>query len=83
MMNINRNIAISDTGFVFDPSSGDSYSLNPVGTEIIQLLKKQKTIEEIQVEIVSKYEVDDVQLEKDIIDFILTLEQYNLIENNE
>ncbi|OFY19893.1 MAG: hypothetical protein A2W98_10520 [Bacteroidetes bacterium GWF2_33_38] len=82
-MNINRNIAISDTGFVFDPSSGDSYSLNPVGTEIIQLLKKQKTIEEIQVEIVSKYEVDDVQLEKDIIDFILTLEQYNLIENNE
>lgn len=28
MVKIKKNIAISDSGFVFDPGSGDSYSMN-------------------------------------------------------
>ena len=39
-MNIKKSIALSDSGFVFDPSSGDSFSTNPIGLEIINQLKE-------------------------------------------
>ena len=38
-MEIKKNIAISETGFVFDPSTGDSFTLNAVGLEIIGFLR--------------------------------------------
>ena len=41
-MKLKKNIAISDSGFLFNPSTGDSYSVNPIGTEIIELLKEGK-----------------------------------------
>jgi len=47
-MKLKKNIAISESGFVFDPNSGESYSLNPIGAEIIELLKLEKKSDEIQ-----------------------------------
>ena len=41
-MKLKKNIAISETGFIFNPSSGDSYSTNPIGLEIINLMKNNK-----------------------------------------
>jgi len=79
-MKLSKNIAISETGFVFDPTTGDSYSLNPVAAEILQLLKNNKSIKEVITSVLKKYEVDEPQLEKDIQDFIMSLEQYHLIE---
>ncbi|MBK7139734.1 MAG: hypothetical protein IPH74_12225 [Bacteroidetes bacterium] len=46
-MQINKNIAISDSGFIFNPSSGDSFSANQIGLEIIRLLKDGKSKIEI------------------------------------
>lgn len=80
-MNINKNIAISENGFVFNPSTGDSFSLNPIGTDIIKLLKEEKSVSEIVSELCKKYEVEKYNLENDINDFVFILEQYQLIEN--
>ena len=80
-MNINKNIAISENGFVFNPSTGDSFSLNPIGTDIIKLLKEEKLVSEIVTELCKKYEVEKYALENDINDFVFILEQYQLIEN--
>ena len=80
-MNINKNIAISENGFVFNPSTGDSFSLNPIGTDIIKLLKEDKSVSEIVNQLCKKYNVEKHLLEKDIHDFVFTLEQYQLIEN--
>lgn len=81
-MKIEKNIAISDTGFVFDPSTGDSYSLNPVGAEILQHLKNEKSLKEITTILLEKYDVEEPELEKDIIDFVMSLEQFHLISHN-
>lgn len=81
-MKLSKNIAISETGFVFDPTTGDSYSLNPVAAEIMQLLKENKSVKEVITEILEKYDVEESQLEKDILDFVMSLEQYHLIEQN-
>jgi len=77
-MQVNKNIAISDSGFIFNPSSGDSFSANPIGLEIIRLLKEEKTKEAIMTEITEKYAVDKSTFEKDINDFLLMLSSYQL-----
>lgn len=79
-MKLKKNIAVSETGFIFDSTTGDSYSLNTVGAEIINMLKANKQKEEIKASIFKKYEVDDVTFEKSYYDFINMLKQFNLVE---
>ena len=80
MVRIKKNIAISDSGFVFDPFSGDSYSLNPVGLEIIQHIKSGKSYAEISQAMINKYDVGQESFERYYYDFIATLKQLRLTE---
>lgn len=82
-MQINKNIAISDSGFIFNPSSGDSFSSNAIGLEIIQHLKAEKSTEEIIKIITEKYSVESSTLEKDVQDFLQMLSTYQLIQYHE
>ena len=76
-MNIKKDIAISDSGFVFDPTTGESYSLNPLGVEILTLLKDGDDQKEITNFVLQKYEVDSDTFEND---FLNMLKQFNLTE---
>ena len=80
-MKVKKNIAISESGFVFDPSSGESYSLYPIGTEILEYLKKDMSFEEIRSLVLEKYDVDQITFERYYYDFVNSLQQYNLISN--
>ncbi len=79
-MKINENIAINETGFLFNPINGESYSVNPLGAEIIKLLKEGKDFDDIKEVITQKYNVDENTFERDYSDFINILKQNNLIE---
>ena len=82
-MKLKKNIAISETGFVFDPSSGDSFSLNPIGLEIINLIKENCTKKKMMEVIVKNYEVETTALEKDLYDFFNMLSKLKIIETDE
>ncbi|MFN8238457.1 MAG: PqqD family protein [Chitinophagales bacterium] len=82
-MQVNKNIAISDSGFIFNPSSGDSFSANPIGLEIIRILKEGKSKETILKELEDKYSVDASTLEKDVNDFLQMLSMHQLIQYDE
>jgi len=82
MMKVRTNLAISDSGFLFDPATGDSYSLNPIGLEILKLLKSGKQQEDIIPYILETYQVDTASAEKDYYDFVRMLQQYQLVESN-
>ena len=82
-MKIKHNIAISESGFVFDALSGDSFSLNPIALEIIERLKKDETFDQIRDHFLEKYDVDAIVFEKGFYDFLGMLKQYNLLENVE
>jgi hypothetical protein len=79
-MILKKNIATSDSGFIFNPSTGDSYSSNPIGSEILQLLKQGNSPQEIKKMILEKYDVENGQLERDWDDFKNQLKEANLIE---
>ena len=79
-MKLKKNIAISESGFLFNPSSGDSFSSNPIGGEILQLLKNGKSIPEIEALLIEKYEVEKSNLSKDIDDFMSQLRENNILD---
>jgi hypothetical protein len=79
-LRIKGNIAVSESGFVFDPSTGDSYSINPIGVEIIQLMKKIQSEKEIINSIVERYQTEPKTVEKDLYDFCNLLVQHQLAE---
>jgi hypothetical protein len=79
-MTLKKNIATSEEGFIFNPATGDSFSTNEIGTDIIAMLKEDKPIAEI-IEIISaKYDVDPSQFEKDLDDFAAQLKDYTILD---
>jgi PqqD family protein of HPr-rel-A system len=78
-MKLNKKIAISELGFVFDPTSGDSYSLNPIAVEILNMIKEEKTEAEIKTKIKEEYDVSNVILEKSVDEFLETLKDYGIV----
>lgn len=79
-MKIKKNIALSDTGFIFNPSTGESFSVNPIGVEILKLLKEGKEKDDIKEIILAKYQTDDSTFERDFYDFVNILNHYLLTE---
>lgn len=82
-MKLRKNVAVSDSGFLFNSSTGDSYSVNPIGMEILQLLQSQKEKEEIRQYVMNSYVCDEATFEKDFYDFSLMLRSYKLMEEDE
>ena len=74
-----KTIAISDSGFIFDPSTGDSFNSNSTGIEIITLLKDDKDFNEIMDLLIEQYEVSEDELESDLRDYMQNLKSYHLI----
>ena len=80
-MRLKKNIATSEAGFIFNPGTGDSYSSNPIGSEILSHLKEEFDRKEMIYLICSKYDVDRIQFEKDFDDFISQLTDNNLLDD--
>lgn len=80
-MNLRKNIAVSESGFVFDTNTGDSFSLNQTGGLIIKLIQEGKNELEISNYFVENYEVDAGGFENNFSDFIDSLKRLNLLES--
>ena len=79
-MLIKGNIALSDNGFVFNPSTGDSFTLNNTGKEVLLLIKEGRNVSQITDLIIGKYDIDRFTVERYIADFVNDLDANNLME---
>jgi len=79
-MNIRKNIAISENGFIFNPLTGDSFSVNETGLFILQKLKEGETRETIMKTLQDEFELDANSAEIDLNDFLSMLKSYQLTE---
>lgn len=82
-MKLKENIAISESGFLFDPNTGESFSVNASGKEILNLISKGESLQSIEEKIVSNYEIDSSSFQRYIDDFSHSLRRFNLIETEE
>jgi hypothetical protein len=79
-MKLKKNIATSEAGLIFNPGTGDSFSVNNIGNDILTRLKENMSEQEILDYISSKYDVGKIQLAKDLDDFVSMLYDYNLLD---
>lgn len=78
-MKITEEIKISDNGFIFNSKTGDSFNLNPLGLELIKKIAADQDFESIRNEILEKYDVDDLTVEKDYYEFYALLKHHQII----
>lgn len=78
-MKLNKNIAVSDTGYIFNPNNGDSFSCNGVGADILAMLKDGLEAAEIISYITEKYDVTPRTVERDLEDFLQQLQDAYLV----
>jgi len=82
-MKLKRNIAVSESGFLFDPTNGESYSLNEQGLEILNLMKDGRSNAEITVYMTENYDITSDEFEKYYIDFMGLMRQFKLLEDEQ
>jgi hypothetical protein len=74
------NLAISDNGFVFDPTTGYSYNTNEMGFFLLKMMEEGFEREEIITRIMDEYEVNRDNLERDMDFFCLQMKSLGLLE---
>ena len=79
-MKLKKNIALSESGFIFNPATGDSYSVNQLASDVLGMLKDDKSLTEVKREIQDKYEVSASSLDEDLHDFTTHLQQLGLLD---
>ena len=77
---LKKDIALSDTGVVFNPATGDSFSVNAVGLELLRLLQSGLAEAEVKTQMLERFEVAPHTLDKDYTDFIQLLRQHQLLQ---
>jgi hypothetical protein len=82
-MKLKKNVAVSEAGLLFNPVTGESFSVNPIGVEILNLIREEKTPDQIGEAILDKYSTDMITFEKDYQDFIGILAHHNLLDEYE
>ena len=74
-----QHLAINDEGFVFDPKTGESFTTNSSGLEILRLLKNGKTVEEVGADMAAMFGIAPDEAERDALDFMSQLKTCKLI----
>ncbi len=82
-MKVKSNIAVSDNGFVFNPGSGESYTVNPVGLAMLNLLRKGHSHPQIVAAIQEEYLAETATIERDLVDFLEMMRQYRLMQHDD
>lgn len=66
-------LALSDSGFVFDPVTGNSFTVNTSGLAILRLLQKTEDWTDIISTLQAEFEVSYPVAERDVIEFATAL----------
>ncbi|MBE2281585.1 MAG: HPr-rel-A system PqqD family peptide chaperone [Ignavibacteriaceae bacterium] len=77
---IPQNVAVSDSGFLFLASTGETFNLNEQGTLIYKMLQNGLNNEEIVNQITAEYEISSDLFQKDLDDFLHSLKTFGLVK---
>ena len=78
-MNKLAKLAVSDEGFVFDPTTGDTYLMNRVGTAILRGLQHGRNEDEVVQDIVQEFDCAEEVVTRDVADFTDRLRTIHLL----
>jgi hypothetical protein len=71
-----KRLAISESGFVFDPVSGHHFTVNETGLVLLRYLQKEAELAIILDTLSQVYDVSKRNLERDVLEFTGLLKDY-------
>jgi len=71
-----QRLAISESGFVFDPVSGHNFTVNETGLSILRLVQKDNELAPLLEKLALDYEASSRVLERDVLEFAGLLRDY-------
>jgi len=71
-----RRLAVSESGFVFDPMSGHHFTVNETGLEILRHLQEGRDLPGILRLLGQEYRVGPRELERDVLEFAGMLRKF-------
>lgn len=72
-------LAISPTGFVFDPRTGATYSINETGRTILERLRDGGTLEQTLAALEAAFEPSGNDLRRDVLEYVSLLREHGLL----
>ncbi len=74
-----NDLAISETGFVFDPRTGATFNVNATGLMILRALRDGKADDEIAQGLKEEFEATPPDVQDHVAEFVQLLRQYGLL----
>lgn len=75
---LDKNIAVSDSGMLFNPATGESFTVNPIGLRILEYMREDFDTQKITAAIIDEFNVEHDIAERDVTDFTNMLKHYQL-----
>ncbi|MDQ6961956.1 MAG: PqqD family protein [Mariprofundaceae bacterium] len=68
-----QRLALNQSGFVFDPVSGCSFTANESGLKILQCLQQQQDMESLVLSLATEFDASSKEVERDVMEFVAQL----------
>jgi PqqD family protein of HPr-rel-A system len=78
-----KDLALSDTGFVFDPSSGATFTVNATGLCVLRAMKDGLSQAEIGARLRERFDVRAGDPARDVGDFVELLRQHGVVAGDD
>ncbi len=70
-------LQVSESGFVFDPQTGSTFSLNHTGVRLVQMIKEGRSQDQLIDALVKEYAIEPADARRDIEDFTIALKEFS------
>ncbi len=77
-----KDLAISESGFIFDPMSGATFTANAAGICIIHALREGRSRTEIIARLRSSFTIEHADLDSDLGEFVRLLVQQGILPHD-
>jgi PqqD family protein of HPr-rel-A system len=74
-----RSLALNPDGFAFDPTTGESFTLNPTGLALLEALRAGRDPEELAADLAGRFDVTPEDASRDVDDFLERLRSFRLL----
>jgi hypothetical protein len=72
-------LAISPTGFVFDPKTGSTFTVNDTGRLILEGVRDGLGLAELASELSNRFDPGGADLERDVLEYVRVLRESGLL----
>lgn len=76
---LSTSLAMSENGFLFLPTTGETFTVNEMGKLILKYLQEEKDQQSIIDAIAAEFDVDADDVHRDFLDFLSQLKQFQLV----